>query len=624
MERSARRVVMGKKWVQYICIFIALAVLFSCVGMEEKASSEIVDAAVSIEVEPGPEPPAEVPLASASEDESRTADTTRAGKAEKEDAEIEFWDSEEEGEDFSGTESASMSPAPKRTSGTSGLKAGFEDDNRQFNYFVNFLETYGYIDHFEIPVQERIIFEVFDDSGRTIPNAEIVIRSEGQLLCRGVTHADGRFYFYPSEYSFGSDIYQLKVIFGNNEVDREIKRRGPRSVRIDFPQERRLPALIPLDIVFILDTTGSMGEEIERLKATIELIHLNLMNLPINTSVRFGMVLYKDIGDEEYHTRLIELTTDIDEFREQLYTVTADGGGDTPEDLQEALRVSLDTIDWNKNGVRLGFIITDAPPHLDYESAYVYPRAVEAARARGIKYYSVGTGGLDLQGEYILRQIAQYTGGKYIFLTYGETGESEGGSVGSVSHHTGSNYQTDKLEAIIIKFAKEEMSYLTDQPLEIEEPWFEAQKSESENREETLNKLFTRAIGQLVDYSSLMLEEENSLAVLPLVPTGDSLNLNAEYFSTQLLLAVSTSGLFRIAERENLQEILEEMEFQLSGIVDEKDAIEIGAILGADLMLSGKLYSRDTDFEIFLKLLRVETGEILSLTKALVKKELGI
>ncbi len=64
-------------------------------------------------------------------------------------------------------------------------------------------------------------------------------------------------------------------------------------------------------------------------------------------------------------------------------------------------------------------------------------------------------GGLDLGGEYVLRQISQYTYGTYIFLTYGERGESEGGVAGSVSHHTGANYQTDRLEAIIIRLARQ-------------------------------------------------------------------------------------------------------------------------------------------------------------------------
>jgi len=69
---------------------------------------------------------------------------------------------------------------------------------------------------------------------------------------------------------------------------------------------------------------------------------------------------------------------------------------------------------WNRDGIRLVFVITDAPPHLDYGQKYTYVNAAGDAKKQGIKIFSVGTGGLDLAGEYVLRQIAQYTSGRYI------------------------------------------------------------------------------------------------------------------------------------------------------------------------------------------------------------------
>jgi hypothetical protein len=134
-------------------------------------------------------------------------------------------------------------------------------------------------------------------------------------------------------------------------------------------------------------------------------------------------------------------------------------------------------VSWNRDGIRLAFVITDAPAHLDeYGPSYTYVDAVHDARKLGIKFFSVGTGGLPLEGELVLRQVAQYTYGKYIFLTYGESGESEGGAPGSVSHHTGANFRTDKLETIIIRFAKEELAFLTNQPLQESEDYFQANR----------------------------------------------------------------------------------------------------------------------------------------------------
>jgi hypothetical protein len=338
------------------------------------------------------------------------------------------------------------------------------------------------------------------------------------------------------------------------------------------------------------------------------------------------MVLYKDRGDE-YRTEVVPFTEDLQAFQFALNRVEASGGGDTPEDLQAALQEAM-AMSWNQRGVRLGFIVTDAPPHLDYGQRYSYARAVETAKEKGIKIFSVGTGGLDLLGEVVLRQIAQYTSGKYIFLTYGEAGESAGGAPGSVSHHTGANYQTDKLEAIIIRFAKEELSYISDQPVEKEEEYFTADKIGGELREETLGKLFSMAISQLIDYSAVRIDPGTPAAVLPLSPAQSRLDLDSEYFTEQLILSFGKEAksreLFRIVERTDLQRILSELELQLSDLAEDQGAAQVGELMGAELLIIGRLYSTTKGYELFLKLLRVETGEVLSVTKAVIDKALGL
>ncbi|MBA7544508.1 hypothetical protein ES705_36864 [subsurface metagenome] len=466
---------------------------------------------------------------------------------------------------------------------------------------------------------------------RSLANCQITVSASGRVLCRGKTHADGSFNFYPSEYedTTKNTIEEFTASFTYNQHTQEIfiDRRGKRELEVNFPFARSEQKSIPLDILFILDTTGSMGEEISRLKATIEIIKLNLTSLSSKPDVRFGMVLYKDI-DDEYRTHVIPLTGSLPGFQKDLDLVWASGGGDTPEDLQAALYAAMTHQDWNRNGIRLSFIITDAPPHLDYEQEYTYIEAAKAARREGIKIYSVGAGGLDLMGEYILRQISQYTGAKYIFLTYGEEGESEGGKPGSVSHHTGANYQTDKLEAIIIRFAREELAHLTDQPVDQEEDYFQAQKIDDEEREDTLKKLFEMALSQLVDYSSFNLPPGIRAAVLPITAMNKEPAPTAEYFTEQLILSLDSSEslreIFRQVERKDLQSILAELELQLSGLAEESQAARVGAILGAEVLIIGKLYLKDGLYELFLKLLRVENGEILSVTKAILDRKLGL
>ncbi|MBN1695947.1 MAG: VWA domain-containing protein [Spirochaetales bacterium] len=509
------------------------------------------------------------------------------------------------------------------TPSSSGLRAGFADDNKQFNYFISFLDEHKYVEHFVMNVSERVILRVSDTAGKSIPNARVDIQGKGNLLCSGKTYADGTFLFFPSEYGDVSS-FDASITFLQQTKTVRIERDGKRTVDVVFSSPRPEMKNIELDILFILDTTGSMGEEIQRLKTTIEIINMNLVALSSKPRVRFGMVLYKDRGDEEYITRNIPFTSDIEVFRGELLKVSAYGGNDIREDLQAALDDAIHKMEWNEGGIRLGFIVTDAPPHLDYGQQYTYVDAARDAKADGIKIFSVGTGGLSIDGEYILRQISQYTYAKYIFLTYGEEGESEGGAPGSVSHHTGANYQTDKLETIIIRFAKEELSYLTDQPLEEGEEYFEAVKIKDEEKEETLKKLFDMAISQLIDYASINIKQGTTAAVIPVIPVEGKDALNAEYFTDQLIVSLAANDVFKQVERKEIQSILDEMELQLSGLVNDESAVRVGALLGAEMLITGKMYRKDKTIEIFFKLLRVETAEVLSVTKTKIDAKLGL
>ncbi len=508
-------------------------------------------------------------------------------------------------------------------SGSSGLRAGFADDNKQFNYYLSFLEKYkSSVNHYPLNINERIHFIVQDAAGKPICNADVAVYAGNKLLTSGKTYADGSFFFFPSLYDPQLNEFSIRYTYQQHTVEKIFSRNDKRLQPLRTDRNRTPWQEIPLDILFILDTTGSMGEEINRLKTTIDLIHLNLTSLKPQARVRFGMVLFRDKQDE-YTTKVIPLTEDVALFQKELQQVSADGGGDTPEDLQTALKVAIEEIDWNPHGIRLGFIITDAPPHLDYGQTYTYLDAARDAKKQGIKLFSVGTGGLDLMGEYILRQISQFTYAKYIFLTYGEKGESDGGKPGSVSHHTGSNYQTDKLEAIIIQLAKEELAQQMDKPLEEPEDYFTA-KVGNEKKDETLTELFKQAISQLQDYSSIKIDPKNVLAVLSLTTKETMLEANAEYLTEMMTLATKTFKTFTLAERVDLQKIAHELGVQQSGLVADSLTVKMGAFLGAQLLLTGNLYEKMNDYEVFLKLLWVETGELLSITRLKIDRRLAL
>lgn len=506
----------------------------------------------------------------------------------------------------------------------SGLRAGYSDDNDQYNYFVKFLDQYSAVPHYDLAIGERIAVKVIDSEKRPVANAAVRVSVEQKLVASGITYSDGSYFLYPLELGAQqAQVYSVAASAFGAQASADVASDGPRSISLVLGAPRVVPSPLPVDVLFILDTTGSMGEEIERLRSTIEIISANIISLKPLPALRFGMVLYKD-KDDEYDTKVVPFTSDLGQFQRALDDVSADGGGDDPEDLQSALRDAVGKMEWNAGGIRLGFIVTDAPPHLDYGQADTYASSSRDARAKAIKIFSIGAGGLPLEGEYPLRQIAQFTQGKYIFLTYGEKGESGGGAEGSVSHHTGSNFTTDKLEAIVIKFVREEIALQSDRPIVADEAYSDARKIDAETREETLSKLFAQALQDLSDYSSLRLDPSSKLAVMPLAPAQGDMSDQAEYFGSQLSLAASKSKLFTLVERGNLQAVLGELELQLSGLADEGNAAKAGKVLGADYLVTGTVFRASDRYELFLKLLRVETAEVLAATKARVDLKLGL
>jgi Mg-chelatase subunit ChlD/TolB-like protein len=500
----------------------------------------------------------------------------------------------------------------------SGLKAAYADDNRQFNLFLEFLEAYKEVPHIAADVSERITLRVRDAEGLTLPDCTVKISLGSDVVDKGTTTADGVFRTFPALYADQEETLTATFFYNQLEKKVTLHRNGRREVEVVLETPRVLPAAVPLDLLFILDTTGSMGEEIERLKASIDLINLNLSQLPAKPLIRYGMVLYRDKGDA-YVTQVIPFTPELEEFQNQLATVQAEGGGDTPEDLESALEKGIRELAWGEEGIRLAFAITDAPPHLDYKHKTTYIDAARTAREKGIKIYSVGTGGLSIDGEYILRQISQLTGGAYIFLTYGERGESDGGAPGSVSHHTGANFTSDKLEAVIINIARKELSHLITQPDETESDYFEG-VSGTEKPETVTEELFKNAVTQLADYAAISLSDKPATAILPLA--SDIPKTDADYLTAALLIAATRHPLFTVVERDNTSAIVSEIKLGLSGLVDEATAAEAGRLTGASLLMAGRVITAGPKVDLIIRLIRVETGEVISATRILMEGDL--
>ncbi|MBM3477445.1 MAG: VWA domain-containing protein [Armatimonadetes bacterium] len=174
-----------------------------------------------------------------------------------------------------------------------------------------------------------------------------------------------------------------------------------------------------LDVVFCVDTTGSMSDEIDVVKAKLRDMVAKVSAGEPTPDVRFGLVIYRDRGDE-YVTKRYALTRDIDQVVEWINGIRADAGGDDPESVNEALHVAVHEMEWDTapRAGRLIFLIGDAPPHMDYEGDYDYRKESQAAFEKGIVIDTIGCSGLSGDGQGVFEEVANQTLGTFEQLTY--------------------------------------------------------------------------------------------------------------------------------------------------------------------------------------------------------------
>ena len=172
------------------------------------------------------------------------------------------------------------------------------------------------------------------------------------------------------------------------------------------------------DILFIVDATGSMTDEIDFLKADLLSILKKGQSSETSVSIRTGALFYRDEGDD-YLTRTSPFTTDFSQTIDFVKRQFADGGGDIPEAVHTALEVSLSEFDWDPNArTRLAFMLLDAPPHQDHQGVVEsLQKSIRLYASKGIKLIPVASSGVDKPAEFCFRFFAIATGGTYVFLT---------------------------------------------------------------------------------------------------------------------------------------------------------------------------------------------------------------
>jgi hypothetical protein len=333
-----------------------------------------------------------------------------------------------------------------------GLRAGGVDDNARFADYLTYLQQFaslGIAAH-NFDVANRHIFTVVNPHGSPVLGADILIAGPNHQTATELrTYSDGRALWFPPTGTSGHYVATISNGRAHTTISLDLADHNY-TVTLDDPATA---SPVPVDIEFVVDATGSMGDEIAQLKASLADIATRIDALSAKPDVRFALTIYRDRVDS-FLTRTWNFTPDLTSFQQEIAGVGADGGGDYPEDVQQGLYDGLHKPNWRGPGtVKLMFLIGDAPPHLDYPNDPNYITTAQQAAADGVKIETLAASGLDDQGEYVWRQLGEITLGQFLFLTYGPNG-----GPGDLTTHHVNGYTPMNLDDLVVQVVSNELT----------------------------------------------------------------------------------------------------------------------------------------------------------------------
>ena len=262
-------------------------------------------------------------------------------------------------------------------------------------------------------------FKVYNDYKKFFALNRVKVVIEGVPYAKvtiddftGVTDSNGVVYLFPKE---GKETYtaNIEIVTDNGVVslNKEVTDNELTITAEEFNVSVEKAKLIQL--MFIVDTTGSMGDEIGYLKAEIVDVINKVKEYNEDVVIYLGLVFYRDLGDD-YVTRMYDFTTDITLQQSRLQEEYAYGGGDFPEAVTKAFEKALEA-QWVTFGTKIIVHVADAPDHSsNYEKWY---DATLKCAAMGIRVITIASSGIDTETEYFFRCEALLTNGCYGYLT---------------------------------------------------------------------------------------------------------------------------------------------------------------------------------------------------------------
>lgn len=312
------------------------------------------------------------------------------------------------------------STADDPTSYREGTLTGSEwRDNLHWPYFLNKLNSqengwYSVAQGWGLIPAHRLAVTL--KNGETpVKDARVILTdTAGKTLWEAVSDKDGYAYLFWNLSGTETTVTpaQIRAVAPDGTV--AVAEAPTDSDAVTIQMEATNPGL-SLDLMFVVDTTGSMSDELEYLKAELQGV-VRAVAEQARVSVRTSVNFYRDIGDD-YVVRSFPFSDNIADSVKRIQAQQAGGGGDYPEAVDAALEDAISNHTWGQSSVKLMFLVLDAPPHESEAAKNSIINSVTKAAAAGIRIIPIVCSGADSTCQVPFRTYAALTGGTYIFLT---------------------------------------------------------------------------------------------------------------------------------------------------------------------------------------------------------------
>ena len=308
-------------------------------------------------------------------------------------------------------------PRARRSQTRAGvLTAGDIDDGLNWRAFQRYLKKARSALRLPLADFRHPVVLHFIADGEDAPGARVTLRAPGATtpFWSGYSGVDGRLVVYPRLFDAGRPKAVLVRAFAaDGQLLANTKVKTGALARVTLTERTQWSPDF-LDLVFVVDATGSMGDEMDWLtRDLLKIVGAAKRRAP-GVDIRYGLVLYRDRGDA-FVVRNFGFTASGRKMKRWLRAQNAAGGGDYPEAAAEGLRAAAD-LNWRRGkGERLVFHLADAPPHPKQSRAYL-DAAADLAR-KDVQIFGLGASGVAAESEFLMRQAAAMNNGRYIFLT---------------------------------------------------------------------------------------------------------------------------------------------------------------------------------------------------------------